>query len=95
VPSVSIEVSGFMLVSNTLTEPVWDTVNRDLARMVSNLKLVAFILKKKKKTRGFRLSRMGIRDFVDELKIVGKKRRCSASHSRPVKCSKIIKFDYY
>jgi hypothetical protein len=74
---VSIEVSGFMLVSNTLTEPVWDTVNRDLARMVSNLKLV------------------GIRDFVDELKIVGKKRRCSASHSRPVKCSKIIKFDYY
>jgi hypothetical protein len=46
---VSIEVSGFMLVSNTLTEPVWDTVNRDLARMVSNLKLVAFILKKKKK----------------------------------------------
>ncbi|KAF9589440.1 hypothetical protein IFM89_023758 [Coptis chinensis] len=27
---------------NTLTEPVWDTVKRDLARIVSNLKLVVF-----------------------------------------------------
>ncbi|KAJ1263083.1 hypothetical protein BS78_09G157800 [Paspalum vaginatum] len=28
--------------ANTLTEPVWDTVKRDLARVVSNLKLVVF-----------------------------------------------------
>nr|XP_017244002.1 PREDICTED: protein YIPF6 homolog [Daucus carota subsp. sativus] len=27
---------------NTLTEPVWDTVKRDLSRIVSNLKLVVF-----------------------------------------------------
>ena len=27
---------------STLTEPVWDTVKRDLARIVSNLKLVVF-----------------------------------------------------
>ncbi|KAJ0259004.1 hypothetical protein HA466_0077000 [Hirschfeldia incana] len=27
---------------NTLTEPMWDTVKRDLSRIVSNLKLVVF-----------------------------------------------------
>ncbi|XP_062165294.1 protein YIP4a-like [Alnus glutinosa] len=42
VPSVSIGVSGFGPPANTLTEPVWDTVKRDLARIVSNLKLVVF-----------------------------------------------------
>jgi hypothetical protein len=39
---VSIGVSGFGPPANTLTEPVWDTVKRDLARIVSNLKLVVF-----------------------------------------------------
>ncbi|CAH8322560.1 unnamed protein product [Eruca vesicaria subsp. sativa] len=34
--------SGFGPPPNTLTEPVWDTVKRDLARIVSNLKLVVF-----------------------------------------------------
>ncbi|KAH0901224.1 hypothetical protein HID58_040727 [Brassica napus] len=33
---------GFGSPPNTLTEPVWDTVKRDLARIVSNLKLVVF-----------------------------------------------------
>jgi hypothetical protein len=39
---VSIGVTGFGPAANTLTEPVWDTVKRDLARIVSNLKLVVF-----------------------------------------------------
>ncbi|KAL7093146.1 hypothetical protein ACP275_11G024900 [Erythranthe tilingii] len=34
--------SGFGSAPNTLTEPVWDTVKRDLSRIVSNLKLVVF-----------------------------------------------------
>ncbi|KAK7265273.1 hypothetical protein RJT34_32891 [Clitoria ternatea] len=34
--------SGFGSPPNTLTEPVWDTVKRDLSRIVSNLKLVVF-----------------------------------------------------
>ncbi|KAL9224317.1 hypothetical protein vseg_000363 [Gypsophila vaccaria] len=34
--------TGFGAAPNTLTEPVWDTVKRDLARIVSNLKLVVF-----------------------------------------------------
>ncbi|KAJ6802970.1 yip1 domain family member 6 [Iris pallida] len=33
---------GFGPAPNTLTEPVWDTVKRDLTRIVSNLKLVVF-----------------------------------------------------
>lgn len=33
---------GFGSASNTLTEPVWDTVKRDLTRIMSNLKLVVF-----------------------------------------------------
>ncbi|KAF8091707.1 hypothetical protein N665_0438s0035 [Sinapis alba] len=33
---------GFGSPPNTLTEPVWDTVKRDLSRIVSNLKLVVF-----------------------------------------------------
>ncbi|KAJ4958159.1 hypothetical protein NE237_025270 [Protea cynaroides] len=38
----NISVSGFGSPPNTLTEPVWDTVKRDLSRIVSNLKLVVF-----------------------------------------------------
>ncbi|KAJ6296010.1 hypothetical protein OIU78_023942 [Salix suchowensis] len=39
----SISGTGFWVPSgNTLTEPVWDTVKRDLSRIVSNLKLVVF-----------------------------------------------------
>ncbi|CAI8611193.1 unnamed protein product [Vicia faba] len=34
--------SGFGPAPNTLTEPVWDTIKRDLSRIVSNLKLVVF-----------------------------------------------------
>ncbi|KAL5732194.1 Protein YIP4b [Ranunculus cassubicifolius] len=34
--------TGFGSAPNTLTEPVWDTVMRDLSRIVSNLKLVVF-----------------------------------------------------
>ncbi|KAL3623884.1 Protein YIP4b [Castilleja foliolosa] len=34
--------SGFGSAPNTLTEPVWDTIMRDLTRIVSNLKLVVF-----------------------------------------------------
>lgn len=34
--------TGFGPQTNTLTEPVWDTVKRDLSRIVSNLKLVVF-----------------------------------------------------
>uniref|UniRef100_A0A0E0L309 Protein YIP n=1 Tax=Oryza punctata TaxID=4537 RepID=A0A0E0L309_ORYPU len=40
--SVGIADDGFGPPPNTLTEPVWDTVKRDLARIVSNLKLVVF-----------------------------------------------------
>ncbi|CAD6235751.1 unnamed protein product [Miscanthus lutarioriparius] len=40
--SVPIGANGFGPPPNTLTEPVWDTVKRDLARIVSNLKLVVF-----------------------------------------------------
>uniref|UniRef100_A0ACD5WKH2 Uncharacterized protein n=1 Tax=Avena sativa TaxID=4498 RepID=A0ACD5WKH2_AVESA len=40
--SVAIASEGFGSPPNTLTEPVWDTVKRDLARIVSNLKLVVF-----------------------------------------------------
>ncbi|KAI3786943.1 hypothetical protein L1987_41039 [Smallanthus sonchifolius] len=35
-------MTGFGPPRNTLTEPVWDTVKRDLLRIVSNLKLVVF-----------------------------------------------------
>ncbi|KAL3532823.1 hypothetical protein ACH5RR_006344 [Cinchona calisaya] len=38
----NIAAAGFGPAPNTLTEPVWDTVKRDLARIVSNLKLVVF-----------------------------------------------------
>ncbi|EEF28827.1 conserved hypothetical protein [Ricinus communis] len=38
----NIGASGFGSAPNTLTEPVWDTVKRDLSRIVSNLKLVVF-----------------------------------------------------
>ncbi|GJM92446.1 hypothetical protein PR202_ga08921 [Eleusine coracana subsp. coracana] len=45
-PSASVSVpigsDGFGSAPNTLTEPVWDTVKRDLARIISNLKLVVF-----------------------------------------------------
>ncbi|KAH7859409.1 hypothetical protein Vadar_000718 [Vaccinium darrowii] len=37
-----IGATGFGSPPNTLTEPVWDTVKRDLSRIVSNLKLVVF-----------------------------------------------------
>ncbi|KAK3040018.1 hypothetical protein RJ639_027329 [Escallonia herrerae] len=40
--SSTIASSGFGPAPNTLTEPVWDTVKRDLSRIVSNLKLVVF-----------------------------------------------------
>ncbi|CAL4893773.1 unnamed protein product [Urochloa decumbens] len=45
--SVPIGSGGFggpepAAAANTLTEPVWDTVKRDLHRVVSNLKLVVF-----------------------------------------------------
>uniref|UniRef100_A0ACD5TFH0 Uncharacterized protein n=1 Tax=Avena sativa TaxID=4498 RepID=A0ACD5TFH0_AVESA len=40
--SIPIAADGFGAPSNTLTEPVWDTVKRDLTRIVSNLKLVVF-----------------------------------------------------
>ncbi|NP_001150451.2 uncharacterized protein LOC100284081 [Zea mays] len=40
--SVPIGADGFGSPPNTLTEPVWDTIKRDLARIVSNLKLVVF-----------------------------------------------------
>ncbi|CAM8897392.1 hypothetical protein QQ045_024660 [Rhodiola kirilowii] len=41
-PRSNIAPSGFGSPPNTLTEPVWDTVKRDLSRIVSNLKLVVF-----------------------------------------------------
>ncbi|KAM3301255.1 hypothetical protein P3S67_015756 [Capsicum chacoense] len=37
-----IAATGFGSPPNTLTEPVWDTVKRDLSRIISNLKLVVF-----------------------------------------------------
>ncbi|KAF0925584.1 hypothetical protein E2562_017176 [Oryza meyeriana var. granulata] len=40
--SVPIAADGFGPAANTLTEPVWDTVKRDLSRIISNLKLVVF-----------------------------------------------------
>nr|CAB3461350.1 unnamed protein product [Digitaria exilis] len=43
--AVSIASDGFggpEPAANTLTEPVWDTVKRDLHRVVTNLKLVVF-----------------------------------------------------
>ncbi|KAK8681459.1 hypothetical protein V6N13_053862 [Hibiscus sabdariffa] len=40
--SISLAPNGFGSPSNTLTEPVLDTVKRDLSRIVSNLKLVVF-----------------------------------------------------
>uniref|UniRef100_A0ACD5T981 Uncharacterized protein n=1 Tax=Avena sativa TaxID=4498 RepID=A0ACD5T981_AVESA len=40
--SIPIAADGFGAPTNTLTEPVWDTVRRDLTRIVSNLKLVVF-----------------------------------------------------
>ncbi|CAM0955334.1 unnamed protein product [Alopecurus aequalis] len=40
--SIPIAADGFGAPTNTLTEPVWDTVQRDLSRIVSNLKLVVF-----------------------------------------------------
>ncbi|GJM88699.1 hypothetical protein PR202_ga05250 [Eleusine coracana subsp. coracana] len=39
---VPIGSDGFGPETDTLTEPVWDTVKRDLTRIVSNLKLVVF-----------------------------------------------------
>ncbi|XP_076883734.1 protein YIP4b-like [Bidens hawaiensis] len=41
-PNQSTTMTGFGSPPNTLTEPVWDTVKRDLSRIVSNLKLVVF-----------------------------------------------------
>lgn len=35
-------MTGFGPAQNTLTEPVWETVKRDVMRIVSNLKLVVF-----------------------------------------------------
>ncbi|XP_039050169.1 protein YIPF6 homolog isoform X1 [Hibiscus syriacus] len=40
--SGSLAATGFGSSPNTLTEPVLDTVKRDLSRIVSNLKLVVF-----------------------------------------------------
>ncbi|KAE8658709.1 hypothetical protein F3Y22_tig00116970pilonHSYRG00077 [Hibiscus syriacus] len=40
--SSRIAATGFGPAPNTLTEPVWDTVKRDLSRIVSNLNLVVF-----------------------------------------------------
>ncbi|XP_050375259.1 protein YIP4a [Argentina anserina] len=40
--TTSTSATGFGSPPNTLTEPVWDTVKRDLSRIVSNLKLVVF-----------------------------------------------------
>ncbi|MQL91170.1 hypothetical protein Taro_023777 [Colocasia esculenta] len=39
----NIGAAGFGPPPNTLTEPVWDTVKRDLSQIVSNLKLVVFL----------------------------------------------------
>ncbi|XP_062180963.1 protein YIP4a-like [Phragmites australis] len=40
--AIPIAADGFSPAPNTLTEPVWDTVKRDLSRIVTNLKLVVF-----------------------------------------------------
>lgn len=40
--SAGISAAGFGSSSTTLTEPVWDTVKRDVMRIVNNLKLVVF-----------------------------------------------------
>ncbi|XP_057842385.1 protein YIP4b [Cryptomeria japonica] len=40
--SAGIAATGFGSSSTTLTEPVWETIKRDLMRIVSNLKLVVF-----------------------------------------------------
>ncbi|KAG1364445.1 putative protein YIPF6 [Cocos nucifera] len=37
-----IAADGFGPPTNTLTEPIWDTVNRDLTRIATNLRLVVF-----------------------------------------------------
>ncbi|WOK94626.1 hypothetical protein Cni_G03331 [Canna indica] len=39
---VGVAADAFGSSPDTLTEPVWDTVKRDLTRIVSNLKLVVF-----------------------------------------------------
>ncbi|XP_074556027.1 protein YIP4a-like [Curcuma longa] len=40
--SIGVAADAFGSPADTLTEPVWHTVKRDLARIVSNLKLVVF-----------------------------------------------------
>ncbi|KAL2930309.1 Protein YIPF6-like protein [Bienertia sinuspersici] len=40
--NAGVSATGFGSPPNTLTEPVWDTVKRDLSRIISNLKLVVF-----------------------------------------------------
>ncbi|KAM7252651.1 hypothetical protein ACFE04_008160 [Oxalis oulophora] len=40
--NINVSGGGFGSAPDTLTEPVWDTVKRDLLRIVSNLKLVVF-----------------------------------------------------
>ncbi|KAG8081562.1 hypothetical protein GUJ93_ZPchr0378g16432 [Zizania palustris] len=40
--SIPIASDGFGPPPNTLTEPVWDTVKRDLTRIIRNLKLIIF-----------------------------------------------------
>lgn len=41
-PSPFVIPPGHNIVAPTLTEPVWETVQRDLSRILSNLKLVLF-----------------------------------------------------
>ncbi|WOK96460.1 hypothetical protein Cni_G05167 [Canna indica] len=41
-PGGGVATDGFGSPPDTLTEPVWDTVKRDLTRIVTNLKLVVF-----------------------------------------------------
>ncbi|THU64700.1 hypothetical protein C4D60_Mb01t29210 [Musa balbisiana] len=41
-PRIGISTDALGSPPDTLTEPVWDTVKRDLTRIVSNLKLVVF-----------------------------------------------------
>lgn len=41
-PSPVVIPPGHNIVAPTLTEPVWETVQRDLSRILSNLKLVLF-----------------------------------------------------
>ncbi|KAG8372385.1 hypothetical protein BUALT_Bualt12G0060700 [Buddleja alternifolia] len=40
--AAGVAASGFGSGPNTLTEPVFDTIKRDLSRIISNLKLVVF-----------------------------------------------------